>query len=103
MEPQKRQQGSVSQNKNQNSSFNFTAGYTEPVSDSSSVSFELKYETRSSRDLRNVNDFDNTTGDYTKYNQLLSNNMKQRINQISPELTYQISKKETEFLGFHES
>ncbi len=87
----------LAKNKNQNSSFNFSAGYTEPVSDSSSVSFEVKYETRSSRDLRNVNDFDNTTGDYTKFNQLLSNNMKQRINQISPEFTYQLSKKKLNF------
>ncbi|MCC3216346.1 outer membrane beta-barrel protein [Chryseobacterium sp. X308] len=87
----------LAKNKNQNSSFNFNAGYTEPVSDSSSVSFEVKYETRSTRDFRNVNDFDNTTGDYTKYNQLLSNNMKQRINQISPELTYQINKKKLNF------
>ncbi|KAB1230596.1 TonB-dependent receptor [Chryseobacterium viscerum] len=87
----------LARNKNQNSTFNFRAGYTEPVSDSSSVSFEVKYETRSARDLRNVNDFDNATGDYTKYNQLLSNNMKQRINQISPEITYQISKSKLNF------
>ncbi|PWN61971.1 TonB-dependent receptor [Chryseobacterium viscerum] len=87
----------LARNKNQNSTFNFRAGYTEPVSDSSSVSFEVKYETRSARDLRNVNDFDNATGDYTKYNQLLSNNMKQRINQISPEITYQISKNKLNF------
>ncbi|WP_454047176.1 outer membrane beta-barrel protein [Chryseobacterium sp. Marseille-Q8038] len=87
----------LANNKNQNSSFNFTAGYTEPVSDSARVSFEVKYENRSVRDLRNVNDFDNTTGDYTKFNQLLSNNMKQRINQISPEFTYQLSKKKLNF------
>lgn len=87
----------LARNKNQSNSFNFTAGYTEPISDSSSVSFELKYETRSARDLRNVNDFDNTTGDYTKFNQLLSNNMKQKINQISPELSYQLNKKKLNF------
>lgn len=87
----------LAKNKNQNNTFNFNAGYTEPISDSSSVSFEVKYETRSARDLRNVNDFDNTTGDYTKYNQLLSNNMRQRINQISPELTYQINKNKLNF------
>ncbi|SMO71786.1 Outer membrane protein beta-barrel family protein [Chryseobacterium rhizoplanae] len=87
----------LAQNKNQNSNFNFSAGYTEPVSDSSSVSFEVKYETRSARVSRNVNDFDNTTGDYTKFNQLLSNNMKQRINQISPEINYQINKNKLNF------
>ncbi|MCW1960947.1 TonB-dependent receptor [Chryseobacterium viscerum] len=87
----------LAKNKNQNNTFNFNAGYTEPISDSSSVSFEVKYETRSSRDLRNVNDFDNATGDYTKYNQLLSNNMRQRINQISPELAYQINKNKLNF------
>lgn len=87
----------LARNKNQNNSFNFNAGYTEPISDSSSVSFEVKYETRSSTDLRNVNDFDNATGNYSKFNQLLSNNMKQRINQISPELTYQINKNKLNF------
>lgn len=87
----------LAKNKNQNSSFNFSAGYTEPISDSSSVNFKIKYEARSARDVRNVNDFDNATGDYTKFNQLLSNNMKQRINQISPELSYQINKNKLNF------
>jgi hypothetical protein len=87
----------LAKNKNQNSSFNFSAGYSEPISDSSSVNFKIKYEARSARDLRNVNDFDNATGDYTKFNQLLSNNMKQRINQISPELSYQINKNKLNF------
>ena len=87
----------LAKNKNQNSSFNFSAGYTEPISDSSSVNFKIKYEARSARDVRNVNDFDNATGDYTKFNLLLSNNMKQRINQISPELSYQINKNKLNF------
>lgn len=87
----------LAKNKNQNSSFNFSAGYSEPISDSSSVNFKIKYEARSARDLRNVNDFDNTTGGYTKFNQLLSNNMKQRINQVSPELSYQINKNKLNF------
>ena len=87
----------LAKNKNQNSSFNFSTGYSEPVSDSSSVNFKIKYEARLARDLRNVNDFDNVTGDYTKFNLLLSNNMKQRINQISPELSYQINKNKLNF------
>lgn len=82
----------VTKNKNQNSNFGFSAGYTEPISDSATVSLEVKYENRSSSDLRNVNDFDNTTGQYSKYNMLLSKSMKQRINQISPEMTFQLSK-----------
>lgn len=87
----------LAKNKNQNNTFNFNAGYTEPVSDSATVSFEVKYQTRSSRDIRNVNDFDNATGQYSKYNQLLSNNMNQRVNQISPELTFQMQKKKVNF------
>jgi hypothetical protein len=87
----------LAKNRNQNNTFNFNAGYTEPVSDSATVSFEVKYQTRSSRDLRNVNDFDNATGQYSKYNQLLSNNMNQRVNQISPELTFQMQKKKLNF------
>ncbi len=36
----------LTKNKNQNNNFAFTAGYTEPVSDSATVSFEVKYENR---------------------------------------------------------
>ncbi len=83
----------LTKNKNQNNNFAFTAGYTEPVSDSATVSFEVKYENRGTNELRNVNDFDNATGQYSKYNMLLSKSMKQRINQISPEMTFQLSKR----------
>ncbi|PKF74354.1 TonB-dependent receptor [Chryseobacterium sp. PMSZPI] len=83
----------LTKNKSQNNSFNFNTGYTEPISDSATVSFELQYGSKSSRDIRDVNDFDNATGQYSKYNELLSNNMKQRVNQITPEFTYQLSKK----------
>ncbi|NIF04342.1 outer membrane beta-barrel protein [Chryseobacterium sp. Tr-659] len=87
----------LAKNKNQNNSFSFNAGYTEPISDSASVSFEIKYENRTSRNLRDVNDFDNITGQYSQYNQLLSNRMNQKVNQISPELTYQLSKNKLNF------
>lgn len=87
----------LTKNKSQNNNFNFSADYTEPVSDSATISLELKYGTRSSHDLRDVNDFDHATGQYSKYNELLSNNMKQRVNQISPELTFQVSKRKFNF------
>ncbi|AZA84967.1 hypothetical protein C1637_22060 [Chryseobacterium lactis] len=83
----------LAKSKNQNNDFNFNAGYTEPISDSATVSLEVKYTTKSSRDIRDINDFDIATGEYSKYNMLLSNSMRQKINQISPELTYQLSKK----------
>ncbi|WP_238555019.1 TonB-dependent receptor [Chryseobacterium sp. P1-3] len=87
----------LTKNKSQNNNFNFSADYTEPVSDSATISLQLKYGTRSSHDLRDVNDFDDATGQYSKYNQLLSNNMKQRINQVTPELTFQVSKTKFNF------
>nr|WP_315026618.1 outer membrane beta-barrel protein [uncultured Chryseobacterium sp.] len=82
----------LTKNKNQANNFTFSAGYTEPISDSTTISIELKYGTNSSSNRRDINDFDSATGQYSKYNMLLSNNMKQRINQISPELTFQLSK-----------
>lgn len=83
----------LARNKNQTNEYNFGLGYSEPISDSASVSIELNYGSKVNRDLRDVNDFDQTTGQYTDYNMLLSNSMKQKINQITPEITYSLNKK----------
>ncbi|MBV8328692.1 TonB-dependent receptor [Chryseobacterium sp.] len=83
----------LQKNKNQSNNYTFSAGYTEPVSDSATVSLELQYSSKLSRDARNFSDFDPATGQYSKYNILLSNSMDQRINQLSPELSYSLNKK----------
>ncbi|MBB4806135.1 hypothetical protein HNP38_001407 [Chryseobacterium defluvii] len=89
----------LSRSRNQNSSYRFSAGYTEPLSDSANVSFNLSYEAKVSRGLRDVNDFDANTGEYSNYNTLLSTSMDQKINQISPELSFDMNKKKFNIWG----
>ncbi|MCJ7932951.1 MAG: outer membrane beta-barrel family protein [Chryseobacterium sp.] len=83
----------LQRNRSQGNNYNFRAGYTEPISDSASVSFEIQYNSKLSRDLRDFSDFDPATGQYSKYNSLLSNSMDQRVNQFSPELSFFLNKK----------
>jgi len=82
----------LSKNKTQTNSYEFSAGYSEPLSDSTSISLNLNYENNLDRNLREVNDFDQNTGQYSNYNMGLSNKMDQKINKISPELVYEIDK-----------
>lgn len=83
----------LQKNQTQNNDYSFSAGYTEPVSDSATISLELQYSSKLSRDLRDVSDFDAATGQYSTYNTVLSNSMDQKINQVSPELSFFLSKK----------
>lgn len=83
----------LAKSKNQNNTYTFGAGYTEPLSDSASVSFEVNYNSNILRDLRDVNDFDIATGQYSEYNSALSNSMRQKVNKITPELTFSLNKK----------
>ena len=85
--------------KNQSNHYRFGVGYTEPLSDSITVSLNVNYSSANNRDIRNVNDFDDHTGQYSDYNMLLSNSMNQRINQISPDLTFEINKKKLSTWG----
>ncbi|MDC8105055.1 outer membrane beta-barrel family protein [Chryseobacterium sp. B21-037] len=82
----------LAKNKTQNSNYRFSTGYTEPLSDSATVSLNLNYEAKISGAERNVNDFDANTGQYSKYNSVLSNSMDQKINQLSPELSFELNK-----------
>lgn len=83
----------LAQNKNQNSNFGFNTGYSEPITDSMGVSLNLKYEGKSTRDLRDVNDFNDLTGEFSSYNTALSNRMNQKLNKISPELSFELNQK----------
>lgn len=83
----------LQKNKTQNNNYSFSAGYTEPISDSAIVSLQLEYSSKVSRNSRDFNDFDPVTGQYSKYNTVLSNSMNQTINQLSPELSFSLFKK----------
>lgn len=83
----------LAENKSQNSDYSFTAGYTEPISDSVSLTANLRYQAKLSSDFKEVNDFDVTTGQYSNYNSILSNSLDQKINQIMPELSLSVNKK----------
>lgn len=83
----------LSKTKNQSNDYTFNVGYTEPISDSATISLEVKYNSKITTDLRDVNDFDLATGQYSQYNKFLSNKMQQKINLLSPELSFQLYKK----------
>ena len=82
----------LAKTKNQINSYRFSAGYTEPISDSANVSLSLNYENKSDSNLRDVSDFDENTGRYSIFNLGLSNLMNQKIDEISPELSFEINK-----------
>lgn len=89
----------LAKNKTQQSNFRFSTGYSEPISDSASVSLNMNYNSKFSKDIRDVNDFDDNTGHYTNYNTVLSNRMNQKINEISPELSFEVNKKKINMWG----
>ncbi len=82
----------LSKSKTQTNSYRFSAGYSEPLSDSTSISLNVSYENNLDRNLRDVSDFDQNTGNYSNYNNVLSNRMDQKIDKITPEIVYEINK-----------
>lgn len=82
----------LSKNRTQANSYRVSAGYSEPLSDSTSISLSLNYENSLDRNLREVRDFNENTGQYSNYNTGLSNKMNQQVDKISPELMYEINK-----------
>ena len=83
----------LSENKTLSSSNEFNVGYNEPVSDSATVGFEIKYSNKLENNLRNVNDFDAFSGSYSLFSNLLSNDMRQKSNVWTPEFSFDLSKK----------
>lgn len=79
--------------KNLNNNYRFSMGYSEPLSDSASVSLNVSYSSSNMRNLRDVNDFNAATQDYSAYNDVLSNRMNQKIDQITPEVSFEVNKK----------
>ncbi|WP_159479050.1 TonB-dependent receptor [Chryseobacterium sp. 18068] len=87
----------ISKTKNQTNRYRFTTAYSEPLSDSSNVTVSLAYENKLTRNLRDVNDFDLSNGQYSDYNDALSNTMSQKNNQFKPEISYELIKKKINF------
>lgn len=79
--------------KNQNSNYRFSTGYSEPITDSVTIGLNLNYNTTNMRNMRDVNDFNASSLQYSSYNNGLSNRMNQKIDEISPELSFEINKK----------
>lgn len=79
--------------KNLNNRYDISADYAEPVSDSAKVSLSMGYSTSYNRNSRDVNDFNSVTGDYSKFNVDLSNNMRQQNNSLVPGIGYEMNKK----------
>lgn len=87
----------ISKTKNQTNRYRFTSAYSEPLSDSSNVTVSLAYESKLTRNLRDVNDLDLSNGQYSDYNDALSNTMSQKNNQFKPEISYELIKKKINF------
>ncbi|REC55416.1 hypothetical protein DRF62_06420 [Chryseobacterium piscium] len=87
----------ISKTKNQTNRYRFTTAYSEPLSDSSNVTVSLAYESKLTRNLRDVNDFDLSNGQYSDYNDALSNTMSQKNDQFKPEISYELIKKRINF------
>lgn len=87
----------ISKTKNQTNRYRFTTAYSEPLSDSSNVTVSLAYESKLTRNLRDVNDLDLSNGQYSDYNDALSNTMSQKNNQFKPEISYELIKKKINF------
>jgi hypothetical protein len=83
----------LSESKNQSNNYSFNAKYSEPISDSLNVTLGLNYNSKNLSNIRNVNDFDESTGQYSTYNILLSNSSDQKNNQFSPEINIELNKK----------
>ncbi|MDY0932276.1 TonB-dependent receptor [Chryseobacterium sp. CFBP8996] len=87
----------ISKTKNQTNRYRFTTAYSEPLTDSSNVTVSLAYESKLTRNLRDVNDLDLSSGQYSDYNDALSNTMSQKNNQFKPEISYELIKKRINF------
>ncbi|MDQ1161075.1 hypothetical protein QE422_001443 [Chryseobacterium sp. SORGH_AS 447] len=85
--------------KNQNNNYRFSTGYSEPITDSISVGLNLSYNSAAMRNIRDVNDFNTSTQQYSSYNDALSNRMDQKIDEIAPELSFEVNKKKINAWG----
>jgi len=92
----------LSKSKNQTNRYNFSAGYSEPISDSATVNLSVNYTATKYLKNRNVNDFDALNNDYSDLNDDLSYVMNQDMNTISPELGFDLNKKKINMWAYAE-
>jgi hypothetical protein len=72
---------------------NYELSYTEPISDSATVSVGIDYQINSINNQVNLNDYNTTTGLYSQYNGLLSYTMSKNEHTISPNIGFEMEKK----------
>lgn len=77
--------------------FRTNVKYTEPVSDSATVSLEVNYERQKLGRTLNVNDFDEPTGGYSIYNTLLTNELNQNNSLFNTGLVYNLNRSKYSF------
>lgn len=71
--------------------------YTEPISDSATVSLEVHYDLQNLNDEKIVNDFNSGTGQYSEFNSLLSNTLNQNNNLLNTGMVYNLDKNKFNF------
>ncbi|MBC7846394.1 MAG: outer membrane beta-barrel protein [Flavobacterium sp.] len=86
-----RNQNVLSERSNDNLSFNLS--YSEPITDSLSVSVGVRTNWSKSKDYRNTFDFDTATGRYSDKNELRSNYFETKSSRFSPTAGLVIRKK----------
>jgi len=82
-----------SKNIKRGNGYSFGMEYTEPISDSASVSVGLGYSSKLDKNFRRVDDYDPLSGQYSGFNNLLSYDMSQSVNSVEPSLSFNLSKK----------
>lgn len=86
-----------SQNQNARTLFGADFKYTEPISDSATVSLEVQYDFQNLKDETLVNDFNAGTGQYSVFNSLLSNTLDQNNSLLNSGLVYSLDKEKLSF------
>ncbi|MBV8328693.1 outer membrane beta-barrel protein [Chryseobacterium sp.] len=82
----------LSKNKIKGNEYQFSAGYSRAVSDSVKIGINIRYSAKQNGNLRDVYDFDPTTETYSVQSVALSNSMEQKINQVTPEVSFNLIK-----------
>lgn len=74
--------------------YNFGIDYTEPITDSLEVQLGVNYEINKALENRDGFDFDAATGDFTSYNDALSNYITSESDKIVPTAGFNLQKKD---------
>ncbi|SFW59601.1 CarboxypepD_reg-like domain-containing protein [Sinomicrobium oceani] len=79
-------------NDNQTDNYNLNLRYTEPITDSLSLTGEVSYENNKSTNNRETFNFEEATDDYTGRNDPLSNFIESKTNTLTPEIGLRLRK-----------